>query len=133
MTAGFAVGIVVNGYEVYRGVSSNFDMMNTFIDLQPTYHIGRLGIAMGYIGLIGWLMKRDVFADLKRRLAAIGQMALTNYLMHSVICAILFTGLGFGLVGELSRAQLYPVVLGDLDPAVGPKPLVAFPFQIRPG
>ena len=35
MTAGFAVGIVVNGYEVYRGVSSNFDMMNTFIDLQP--------------------------------------------------------------------------------------------------
>jgi len=44
------------------------------------------------------------------RLAAVGRMALTNYLMHSLICLFVFTGAGLGLVGELSRAQLYLVV-----------------------
>ena len=39
-------------------------------------------------------------------------MALTNYLSHSVICAIIFTGVGFALFGELHRYQLYYVVAG---------------------
>ncbi|MDW5323582.1 DUF418 domain-containing protein [Plantactinospora sp. KLBMP9567] len=41
-----------------------------------------------------------------RRLAAVlapaGQMALSNYLGQSVVCAILFTGWGFGLIGHVS-------------------------------
>ena len=39
-------------------------------------------------------------------------MALTNYVMHSVICAFVFTGIGFSLYGKLERHQLYYVVLG---------------------
>ena len=39
-------------------------------------------------------------------------MALTNYISHSVIVIFVFTGLGFGLFGELSRYQLYYVVFG---------------------
>ena len=38
-------------------------------------------------------------------------MALTNYLMHSLICLFIFTGAGLGLVGSLSRAELYVVVV----------------------
>jgi uncharacterized protein len=38
-------------------------------------------------------------------------MALTNYLMQSVICAIVFTGVGFGWFGQLQRYELYYVVL----------------------
>jgi uncharacterized protein len=52
-----------------------------------------------------------VLQDLTSRLAAVGRMALTNYLMHSLICAILFTGLGFGLVGQFTRAELYGIVI----------------------
>jgi uncharacterized protein len=37
-------------------------------------------------------------------------MALSNYLMHSLICLFIFTGAGFGLVGELERWALYVVV-----------------------
>ena len=47
---------------------------------------------------------------LKRRLAAVGQMALTNYIMHSIICMIVFTGVGFGLFGKLQRYELLYVV-----------------------
>jgi uncharacterized protein len=51
------------------------------------------------------------FVSIKTRLSAVGRMALTNYLMHSFICAAIFTGLGFGLVDKLSRTSLYLVVI----------------------
>ena len=38
-------------------------------------------------------------------------MALTNYLMQSLLALFIFTGAGLGLVGELHRWQLYFVVL----------------------
>ena len=38
-------------------------------------------------------------------------MALSNYLMHSLICLFIFTGAGFGLTGALERWALYLVVL----------------------
>ena len=39
-------------------------------------------------------------------------MALTNYVMHSVICAFIFYGFGFAMFGQLVRYELYYVVLG---------------------
>lgn len=39
-------------------------------------------------------------------LAPVGRMALTNYLMQSLICALLLQGYGLGLGALLSRAQL---------------------------
>ena len=49
---------------------------------------------------------------LGKRLAAVGRMALTNYLMQSLLCLFIFTGAGLGLVGQLGRAELYLVVIG---------------------
>ena len=39
-------------------------------------------------------------------------MALTNYLMHSIIAGFVFFGFGFGLYGQLERSELYYVVGG---------------------
>jgi len=38
------------------------------------------------------------------RLAPVGRMALTNYLTHSVVYLLLFTGAGFGLLGKVGPA-----------------------------
>lgn len=46
-----------------------------------------------------------------RAVAAVGRMALTNYLMHSVICTTIFYGYGFGFYENLDRTgQLGTVV-----------------------
>lgn len=111
MISGFAVGLLVNSYEVGRAFSSDFDLFKTFAQMQPTYHIGRLGMAFGYLGLLCLIVKSGAWAGLRARLAATGRMALTNYLMHSVICLFIFTGAGFALVGHVTRTQLYPFVL----------------------
>ena len=110
MIAGFTVGLTINSFEVFRAVNSDMAVLSTLGQMQFTYQFGRLGMALGYIGLIILLLKAGVMSWLRLRLGAVGRMALTNYLMHSFICLFVFTGAGLGLVDELSRAQLYVVV-----------------------
>ncbi|MGK0259309.1 MAG: hypothetical protein ACI96M_002749 [Candidatus Azotimanducaceae bacterium] len=107
MLAGFVVGLSVNMQEAYTAYASGFDLLATFPYGQWTYHIGRLGMAIGWFGLLMLAIKYDVVAGLRRRLAAVGRMALTNYLSHSFICLLLFTGAGLGLAGNFARSELY--------------------------
>lgn len=58
------------------------------------------------------LCKAGVLRWLTSRLAAIGQMALSNYILQSMVCTAVFTGCGLGLYGRLERYQLYYVVAG---------------------
>jgi uncharacterized protein len=109
-TWGFLVGLAANGWELARGFQTDFDIIVIFSYMQGTYHVGRLGMALGWMGLVMLICRGGLLAGLRRRLAAVGRMALTNYLMHSLICLFLFTGAGFGLVGELERWALYPIV-----------------------
>ena len=105
---GFFIGIVVNLYEIYSAFSADFALLPAFNLLQPTYHIGRIGMAFGWMSLIILVLVQTSFGQ---RLASVGRMALTNYLMHSLICMLVFTGAGLGLIGSLGRAEIYGVVL----------------------
>ena len=44
-------------------------------------------------------------------MSAAGRMAFSNYLGTSILMLFVFHGFGLGLFGELSRPQLYLVVL----------------------
>ena len=107
---GFGVGLVTNLWELRQALVSDLDLLATFPIFVPTYHLGRLGMALGYLGLVMIVCKCGALPRLRGAFAAVGRMALTNYLMHSLICLVLFTGLGFALAGVLERWQLYPIV-----------------------
>ena len=111
MSLGFLVGLSLNSYEIYRSIASNFEILEALAQLQWSYHFGRLGLSLGYIGLLLFCINSSVFDTLKVRLAAVGRMALSNYLMQSLICGLIFSGAGLALVGELERFELYPVVI----------------------
>lgn len=108
---GFVVGLSFNGWEHYRAVVTDYDLLAVFGYMQGTYHIGRLGMALGWMGLVMLICGTDRMHAFRSRLAAVGRMALTNYLMHSLICLFVFTGAGFALVGHLERWALYVIVL----------------------
>ena len=64
---------------------------------------GSLLVSFGWISLVMLVVKSKKLMWIKDRLAAIGQMALTNYLMQSIICVFIFYGIGFGLIGQVER------------------------------
>ena len=70
-----AVGLAANGYELVRAVQTDYDLIVIFSYMQATYHIGRLGVALGWLGLMLFLSQRAVLQSLAGRLAAVGRMA----------------------------------------------------------
>lgn len=64
---------------------------------------GALGgtlLALGYIYAFAWLYVGRSHARLISRFEAVGRLSLTNYLMQSVICTMIFYGYGLGLFGR---------------------------------
>ena len=111
MLFGFAIGLVINSWEEVVYLSSGFEPFLS-ATARPTYDLGRLGMALGYIGMVMTLCKLDVLPKVRHAFACVGQMALTNYLAQSVICNTIFLGFGFGMWGKMQRYEIYFVVIG---------------------
>ncbi len=58
------------------------------------------------------IVRAGIFRTLTTGLAAVGRMALSNYLAITLVCTTLFNGSGFALFDSLLRYQLYFVMLG---------------------
>jgi uncharacterized protein len=76
--------------------------------------LGQYVLCAGYVGLI-----ITVFNSERRRravlwMAPLGRMALTNYLMHSLILSTLFYGYGVALFGKVGRGPQMLMVLAIL-------------------
>lgn len=74
------------------------------------FAIGQIFLAAGYLGLIMGLLMLPRWHHWLSHLAPLGRMALTNYLMHSLILSSLFYGYAGGLYGEVSRAPQMLIV-----------------------
>lgn len=73
--------------------------------------IGSVPLILAYIAIFSLFQKAEVYSRLKGAVQNVGKMALTNYLMQSVICSFVFYGYGLGLYAQLSRLQLLPIII----------------------
>jgi uncharacterized protein len=121
--AGYGYGLPVGAWVVYDWVRDAFDPGARWLVL---YDSTRLAVALGHIAVVMMICKAGVLRWITSPLGAVGQMALTNYIMHSVVSLILFTGMGFALFGQLARHQLYYVVF-----SVWAFQLIASPIWLR--
>jgi uncharacterized protein len=106
---GYGIGITTNYFEGNLIVSNNFSIL-AFFKSYNTYHLGRITTTCGHIALIMLFVKSGFLPFLQKALAAVGQMAFTNYISHSIICNIIFLGYGFSMYGKLQRYELYYIV-----------------------
>lgn len=67
--------------------------------------------ATGYVILALLIFRSAAAAPVVKALAPAGRMSLSNYLGQSVVLVIIFSGLGFGLAGQLSPVGVAGVVL----------------------
>jgi uncharacterized protein len=107
--AGYGIGIPINVWMALHDAAHDFDPAQMFV-AWTGYDLGRLAVTLGHVGMIMLAVKSGILPWLSSRLAAVGQMALTNYLTTSILCTTIFEGYGFGLFGRLQRAQLLLVV-----------------------
>ena len=75
------------------------------------YEAGRIFRTFGIFGTLMHLYKSGIFKWFFKLMRPVGQMAFTNYLTHSIVCAVIFYGIGFGLYGQFERYQIYLIVL----------------------
>jgi len=72
---------------------------------------GSIAVSLGWVGLVMLICKQPALVPLMRPFAATGRMALTNYLMHTLICTTIFYGHGFALYGRVERVGQIEIVL----------------------
>lgn len=123
--AGFGLGVPLVWIGASRLVRTDFDPVDLFLLNWHFNGVGSVLVAVGWIGLVHLLLQIGVPRFISGSLGAVGRMALSNYLMQTLICTTLFCGWGFGLWGSLSRFELLGVVA-----AVWAVQLVASPIWL---
>ncbi len=68
-------------------------------------YVASVLVAFGHIGLVMRVARSGLLPCLVARLAAVGRLALTNYLMHTVVMTSVFYSYGLGLFGTIPRAR----------------------------
>lgn len=117
---GYGIGFPLVIYSHYHGYlhSPNREAILQRLVEVPIHWVGllypfqRILLVMAHVAVLVLLYKSGFLKGLFRRLEAVGQMAFTNYVMHSVICTLIFFGYGLNYFGELEFYQLFFVVLG---------------------
>jgi len=103
------LGLALAAYGVFELERVRFAMpQRTIVDLWN--YAGAVLASVGYAAALILLVKRGAFAALRRRLAAVGQMAFSNYLFQSTVTAALFLGWGLGFAGRADYAEQLLVV-----------------------
>ena len=107
---GYGIGISINYYEASLITANNFSIVSISKSFL-TYQFGRIPTTCGHIAMIMLFVKSGILPFLQRAFAAVGQMAFSNYITHSIICNIIFLGYGFSMYGKLQRYELYYIVI----------------------
>lgn len=96
----------------YMAWKSHFEPFTTVWWLYLPYDVGRFTGALGNAALVLLVLKLGALKFLTRRLAAVGQMALSNYLFTSSFCKLLLVWSPLHWYGYIEYYKLYFVMTG---------------------
>jgi len=109
---GFIIGIPASLAMAYFEIDSKvipntWGLLDTFF-----YAVGVVPLSLAYAAVIclHWI-KRKEKSKLKV-LAPVGRMALTNYLMQTILGITIYYGVGFGFGGNIGPVIFFPIAFG---------------------
>ena len=107
---GLAVAWAVVGVGAWKSWAGHFDMFQTMRWMQFPYDVGRVAGALGNAALLLMILKAGLLKWLSRRVAAVGQMALSNYLLTSITMQVIFAWGPWHWYGYVEYYKIYYAV-----------------------
>lgn len=69
------------------------------------HEVGSVGATFGYAGLVALVVSSGLLRSVVRALAGVGRMALSNYLLQTLMATALMYWWGLGWFGQVSRVE----------------------------
>ncbi len=110
--AGFGLGLPAIAFGIRQWSLHGYDFVYGFLAAGQYNYFASVLVSMAYVGLVMLVSRSGKLPALRARLAAVGRMALTNYLMQTVLGVAIFYGYGLALFGQVSRFNLWWFILG---------------------
>jgi uncharacterized protein len=119
VAVGYGVGLPLVAYSFYYQTVNYSTLEANLLRMERVavewtgiiYPFQRMLLVMAHAAALILLFTGGGAQWLYRRLAAVGRMAFTNYIMQSVICTLFFFGYGLNYYAELDYYQIYYVVV----------------------
>jgi uncharacterized protein len=106
---GFGAGTLLTSLGLWRAAAARWELLDYTLVSQPLQYWGNGLLALGWVALVMRLVQRGwPLAPV----SAVGRMALTNYLLQTVIGTTIFYGHGLGLFGRVDRSGQLVIVAG---------------------
>jgi len=109
---GVFVGLPIIYYGAYRMIASGWAFPYSFTSGQQYNYWASTLVSFAWVGAVMLACRFSALLPLTRRLAAVGRMAFSNYIFHTLICTTIFYGHGLGLFGKVERVGQLAIVLG---------------------
>ncbi len=107
---GVGIGLVIHSWMILGIYENPLDPVRLQFFLIFS-NLGRLPFVVGYLSLIILVFRPGIFRPIGDWMVAVGRMALSNYLISSIIGAFVFYGFGLALFNQLSRLQVLFVII----------------------
>ena len=103
------LGLLMCAISNYLQAKTQVELMHCFWKPFSTVYIeypGRIFVTVGYASFLLLLCKVNWLKGFLSLFANVGRMALTNYIMQTLICSFYFFGFGLGHYGEYDAKKL---------------------------
>ena len=125
IAVGVAIGLPLVASGIVTDFARGWPLWSFFLGAQFNYWPS-IAVGLGYVGAVMLACRAPALRGLTRPFAAVGRMALTNYLLHTILCTTLFYGHGLGWFGSVDRVGQVGVMV-----AVWAMQLVVLPLWLR--
>jgi uncharacterized protein len=105
------IGIPLVLYGVQREIKAGWSFGYSFFVAAQYNYFASILVSFGWIGLVMLACKSGWWLAHMGRLAAVGRMAFSNYILHTLICTTIFYGYGLGQFGKVARTTQIEIVV----------------------
>lgn len=107
---GYIIGLPLCVMGANSLIAHEFDLVKRFVQDTHFNYFGSVFLALAYSSTLILLHRAGYLKRVFARLAAVGRMAFSNYLLQTLLCTTFFYGYAFGMFNSIERVY-FPLII----------------------